>query len=87
MLKRAKTGVLRLAEVMGATQLLSASTWRRRRLLILCYHGVSKYDEHEWSDLYISPETFRHRLELLVRFRCNVLSLGSGDSSSERNSA
>lgn len=75
MLKCAKTGVLRLAEVVGATRLLSASTWRRRRLLILCYHGVSKYDEHEWSDLYISPETFRRRLDLLVRFRCNVLSL------------
>jgi peptidoglycan/xylan/chitin deacetylase (PgdA/CDA1 family) len=75
MLKRAKTGVLRLAEVMGVTRLLSASTWRRRRLLILCYHGVSKYDEHEWSDLYISPGTFRHRLELLVLFGCNVLSL------------
>lgn len=75
MLKRTKTSILRLAEVMGATQWLSASTWRRHRLLILCYHGVSKYDEHEWSDLYISLETFRRRLDLLVRSRCNVLSL------------
>lgn len=75
MLKQAKIGVLRLAEIIGATQLLSASTWRRHRLLILCYHGISKYDEHEWSDLYISPEMFRQRLELLVRLRCNVLPL------------
>lgn len=75
MLKRAKTSVLRLAEVTGTTRLLSVSGWRRRRLLILCYHGVSKYDEHQWSDLYISPELFRHRLELLVQFRCNILSL------------
>ena len=75
MLKRAKTSVLRLAEATGATRLLSTTNWRRRRLLILCYHGISKYDEHQWSDLYISPEMFRHRLELLVRFRCNILSL------------
>jgi peptidoglycan/xylan/chitin deacetylase (PgdA/CDA1 family) len=75
MLKRAKTGVLRLAEAVGATEALLASRWRRRRLLILCYHGVSRYDEHQWSDLYVSQEMFRQRLELLVRFRCNVLSL------------
>lgn len=75
MLKRAKAGVLRLAEYSGVTHLLSTSSWRRNRLLILCYHGVSQYDEHEWSDLYISPTAFRRRMELLVRCGCDVLSL------------
>lgn len=75
MLKQVKLGVLRLAEATGASGLLSRSAWRRNRLLILCYHGVSMYDEHEWGDLYISPETFRRRMEIVARARCNVLPL------------
>jgi peptidoglycan/xylan/chitin deacetylase (PgdA/CDA1 family) len=51
------------------------SAWRRRRLLILCYHGVSRYDEHEWANLYISAETFRRRMQILVESGCNVLPL------------
>jgi hypothetical protein len=75
MLKQAKMGVLRLAEASAASRVLSRSSWRRHRLLILCYHGVSMYDEHEWGDLYISPETFRRRMEVLARTHCNVLPL------------
>jgi peptidoglycan/xylan/chitin deacetylase (PgdA/CDA1 family) len=75
MLKRVKMGVLRLAEATGASRALSDCAWRRHRLLILCYHGVSMYDEHEWGDLYISPETFRRRMEFVARARCNVLPL------------
>ena len=75
MLKQAKLGVLRLAAVTGASRLLSGSSWRRRRLLILSYHGVSANDEHEWGDLYISPVTLRRRMESLARARCNVLPL------------
>jgi peptidoglycan/xylan/chitin deacetylase (PgdA/CDA1 family) len=74
-LKRAKLGILRLAEATGASRLLSGSAWRRHRLLILCYHGVSRYDEHEWGDLYISAELLRRRMELVARARCNVLPL------------
>jgi peptidoglycan/xylan/chitin deacetylase (PgdA/CDA1 family) len=75
MLKQAKNGVLRLAERTGASRLLSGSAWRRHRLLILCYHGVSMDDEHEWGGLYISPETLRRRMELVARVGCNVLPL------------
>jgi peptidoglycan/xylan/chitin deacetylase (PgdA/CDA1 family) len=75
MLKQAKIGVLRLAEATGASRVLSGSRWRRHRLLILCYHGVSMYDEHEWGDLYISPKTFRRRMEFVARARYNVLPL------------
>jgi peptidoglycan/xylan/chitin deacetylase (PgdA/CDA1 family) len=73
--KQAKLSVLRVAETTGIAHLLSASAYRRNRLLILCYHGVSRYDEHEWGSLYISPETFRRRMESLAEARCNVLPL------------
>jgi peptidoglycan/xylan/chitin deacetylase (PgdA/CDA1 family) len=75
MLKRAKLGFLRLAEATGASRLLADSAWRRHRLLILAYHGVSMYDEHEWGGLYICPETLRRRMELVARSGCNVLPL------------
>jgi len=75
MLKLGKLAVLRSAESIGISRLLSATAWRRRRLLILCYHGISKYDEHEWSGLYMASEKFRRRMELLAEFGCNVLPL------------
>jgi peptidoglycan/xylan/chitin deacetylase (PgdA/CDA1 family) len=78
MLRQTKLAVLRAADKSGASQLLLNSSWRRNRLLILCYHGVSMYDEHEWGRLHISPETFRRRLEILESARCNVLSLSQG---------
>jgi peptidoglycan/xylan/chitin deacetylase (PgdA/CDA1 family) len=80
MLRQAKMAVLRLAETTGFSRLLSGSAWRRHRLLILCYHGVSKYDEHEWGSLYISPETFRRRMELVAQAHCNVLPLAEAVS-------
>jgi peptidoglycan/xylan/chitin deacetylase (PgdA/CDA1 family) len=53
------------------------SSWRRRRLLILGYHGVSLNDEHEWDPfLYISPASFERRLQLLQQTGCHVLPLG-----------
>ncbi len=80
MLKQAKLRVFRTAEAAGFSRLLSGSAWRRRRLLILCYHGVSRYDEHEWSSLYITAETLRRRLELIAQARCNVLPLSEAVS-------
>ena len=68
--------VLRIAELTGASRILASSGWRRRRLLILCYHGVAIYDEHEWSPLYISLAMFRRRMDLLARSKCHVLPLG-----------
>ena len=75
MLKQALLRVLALAEASGLSRSLSASAWRRRRLLILCYHGVSKYDEHEWANYYIAADTFRRRMQILKDFGCNVLPL------------
>ncbi len=67
---------MRLAETTGLSRLLSASSWRRNRLLILGYHGISLYDEHQWSGLYLSPDILRRRMDALVEARCNVLPLG-----------
>jgi peptidoglycan/xylan/chitin deacetylase (PgdA/CDA1 family) len=53
------------------------SRWRRERLLILCYHGVSLEDEHEWwPSLYVSPQHLERRLDILKRGKYNVLPLG-----------
>jgi peptidoglycan/xylan/chitin deacetylase (PgdA/CDA1 family) len=46
-------------------------------LLILCYHGVSLGDEHEWdSGLFVTPEFLRRRFTLLRKNSCTVLQLG-----------
>lgn len=72
----AKTSAFRALRSMGAFRLVAASPWRSRRLLILCYHGLSLADEHEWNpDLYVTPEHFRQRLQALRRLGCNVLPL------------
>ncbi|HEY4671645.1 MAG TPA: polysaccharide deacetylase family protein [Gemmatimonadaceae bacterium] len=61
----------------GVFRLCSDSEWRRSRLSILCYHGVSIDDEHEWNpSLYISVDTLEQRLALLKAARYNVLPLG-----------
>jgi peptidoglycan/xylan/chitin deacetylase (PgdA/CDA1 family) len=56
---------------------IAKSHWRRKRLLILCYHGVSIADEHLWDPrMFFSLEAFRARMELLRKWRCVVLPLG-----------
>ncbi len=53
------------------------SDWRRERLLILCYHGVSLEDEHEWwPALYVSSQHLERRLEILKKGNYAVLPLG-----------
>ena len=60
----------------GLTRRIGRSAWRRHRLLILGYHGVSLDDEHRWDPaLYISPASFERRLALLQRTGCSVLPL------------
>ncbi len=60
----------------GAFHLVRGSEWRRQRLLILCYHGISLDDEHEWlPSLYIRPQQLERRLEILRLGRYAVLPL------------
>lgn len=74
--KKAKVALLRIAKSAGAFSLVQNSDWRRRRLLILCYHGVSLADEHEWSpSFYLSPEQFETRMRALRDGGYSVLPL------------
>jgi peptidoglycan/xylan/chitin deacetylase (PgdA/CDA1 family) len=70
---------LRALKGAGLFGLAANSQWRRDRLLILCYHGISLEDEHLWDpDLYMAPKQFASRMELLERCKCRVLALGEG---------
>jgi peptidoglycan/xylan/chitin deacetylase (PgdA/CDA1 family) len=76
MLKRLKRATLRSLKTTGLSTLVQNSRWRRQRLLILAYHGVSTDDQHLWNgSMYMSPEMFRARLETIARSGCAVLPL------------
>jgi peptidoglycan/xylan/chitin deacetylase (PgdA/CDA1 family) len=76
MLKRFKQATLRSLKTTGVSTLVQNSRWRRQRLLILAYHGISLKDEHEWNHTqYMPREVLRTRLEQLKKSRCNILSL------------
>lgn len=76
MLKRLKQTTLRSLKTVGVSTMIHNSRWRRERLLILAYHGISVLDEHEWNHTqYMSAEDFRLRLQQLKDARCAVLPL------------
>ncbi len=73
-----KQGIFRVAKGIGVMSLVTRSGWRRRRLLIVCYHGVSLDDEHEWNPwLYMRQDLFRRRMQALAR-NSQVLPLDEG---------
>jgi peptidoglycan/xylan/chitin deacetylase (PgdA/CDA1 family) len=76
-MKRAlKQAGFRVFKSLGLFELCAASRWRQNRLAILCYHGVSIEDEHEWDRaLYVTADLFEQRLRLLRQLRYNVLPL------------
>jgi peptidoglycan/xylan/chitin deacetylase (PgdA/CDA1 family) len=60
----------------GGYQAIGNSRWRRQRLLILCYHGVSYEDEHLWDgSLYVPPALLEERLQILREMQCAILPL------------
>ncbi len=72
----ARRVLLRVMQRARFFERIADNAWRTNRLLILCYHGISIADEHEWNNqLYISPVMFRDRLDILKRGRYNVLPL------------
>src|SRR5512141_1627927 len=72
----ARDAVFSTFAALGAERWVGNSSWRAQRLLVLCWHGVSNEDEHLWrSGLYIAPQLFRRRLEILAELGCSVLSL------------
>lgn len=77
MLKQIKRTALAGAQGMGVFALVGGSPWRRGRLVILCYHGVSLDDEHQWDpSLFVTTDFLRARLELIRRTGSTVLPLG-----------
>lgn len=61
-----KATAFRLIRAAGVTGLVQRSAWRRSRVLILCYHGISLEEEHLWRpELYVTPELFRRRLQII----------------------
>ena len=76
MIALVKRGALRAARLSGLAGLVKSSRWRSNRVLVLCYHGVSSFDEHEWDPtLFVSQERFRQRMSMLRDEGCTVLSL------------
>ena len=61
----------------GVSRKIGRSRWRTQRLLILCYHGITIDDEHQWLDqLFVTPGFLRNRFEIIRRSGCTVLPLG-----------
>lgn len=76
MLKAVKQTLLKSAKVLKLSDLLSKSSWRQNKLLILTYHGISLEDEHLWdSSLFMPPDFLRRRFELIKKHDCTVLPL------------
>ena len=49
----------------------------RKQLLILCYHGISISDEHNWwPGVFMKEQKFRKRLEILKEGGYRVIGLG-----------
>jgi peptidoglycan/xylan/chitin deacetylase (PgdA/CDA1 family) len=79
MLRPIRRAVLHLLRSSGVFRVVGDSEWRKNRLLILCYHGISRNDEHLWRpSLYMQPEVLGQRLEILKRGGYCVLPLGEG---------
>jgi len=77
MLRRIRVGLLAAANAAGLSRLIGSTAWRQKRLLILCYHGISNSDLHKWNpSLFMDSGEFRARLQLLRDANCNVLGLG-----------
>lgn len=76
-LRKIKLAALDVLRGAGVFNLVANSQWRRDRLLILCYHGISLEDEHQWRpQLYMPAGLLEQRLETLRAMRCSVLPLG-----------
>jgi len=78
MLKLLKQSTLTACRHLGLLRMMASSSWRHRRLLILCYHGLALKDEHQWEPLlYVTPAHFRRRMEMIADGGFTVLHLDS----------
>ncbi len=75
--RRIRHAALAGLRAIGGFRWIAMMQWRRQRLLILCYHGVSLQDEHEWDPaLFVTPAFLRRRFEILRDSEYVVLPLG-----------
>ena len=78
--------IIRQLNRAGVFSRVAQTKWRQRRLLVLCYHGISLDDEHLCDPrMFFSAEAFRARLELLRKWECSVLPLGEALEQLKRN--
>lgn len=76
MLRAARLTLLRALDALGLENAALLTRWRRQRLLILGYHGVSLDDEHDWDpQFYMPASVLRRRLDLIREAGCHVLPL------------
>jgi peptidoglycan/xylan/chitin deacetylase (PgdA/CDA1 family) len=79
LVRSAKHAVYALSKTLGVMGAVRRTDWRQKRLMIMCYHGISLADEHEWNPtLYLRPETLESRLEILKREGYPVVPLEEG---------
>jgi Polysaccharide deacetylase len=73
----AKNAALYVLKGLGVFWLARRLT--RHKLRILCYHGFSVGDQHEFAPiLYMRKEVFRRRMRLLRRLKSRVVTLSHG---------
>jgi peptidoglycan/xylan/chitin deacetylase (PgdA/CDA1 family) len=76
MRKRIRINLLRALKAAGIFGRVRDSSWRQRRLLILCYHSLALDDENLWRPaLYLSPNRVRERFEVLKHGGYHILPL------------
>lgn len=76
MLKDLKVSLVGLARRFGLMGFVLSSRWRRSRLPILGYHGLSLADEHYClPGLFMTADGFRRRMQLLRDLDIRVLPL------------
>jgi peptidoglycan/xylan/chitin deacetylase (PgdA/CDA1 family) len=86
MQKRIRGSALRALKTAGVFDRVRDSRWRRRKLLILCYHCFAIEQENQWRPaLFLTSERLRARFEILKRGGYNVLPLSEGLERLRRN--
>ncbi|HLI63944.1 MAG TPA: polysaccharide deacetylase family protein [Terriglobales bacterium] len=73
-LRKIKRALL-ATNALGLGHLVSRSNWRRQRLLILCYHGISDSECGPYPEMFLRPSVFARRMQILAQSGCKVLGL------------
>ena len=77
MKRQLKKFILQIAKFLGFFALARWLT--RHKLRILCYHGISQSNEHEWAPaLFMRMESIRARLNWLLEKHYKLVSLDEG---------